>query len=479
MNFVLTSLDIFLILLIAVLTLSIFYFLKSLFNKSSKLSLTEQKFAQIFNEYQSLKDSIAKKENYLNSLRQDFSSLREIHAATCTEKKRFFEDNEALKKKIAEIEEEKSDLKEAMSAAYATLDAERQMREDDRKKMVQNQEELQNRLTVLGQQMLKTTANELSNQERLNFQKNVAPLKEELETFRRFLTQSQNLGAQRSGALLTEIQKLQMTQNILSKQALDLSNALSSGGKSQGMWGELQLERVLEASGLTNGIEYEREVAGSRALGETGRPDAVIRLPQNHCLIIDAKCSLTAYTQYINAEDKKIKEEALKNHIFSLKNHIQGLAKRDYCYFKSLNSPSFVFMFVPIDGALSLAINSDSTLYDEASKKNIYLVSPSSLIPALRVSANLWVLSNQNEKIRALAIEAQQIYTKFSAVISALDDVEKKNNALNSSLDVLNLRLRAGKGNLEGQLKNFSVKAPGVLENKATKEIENMTDTLS
>ena len=479
MNFVLTSLDIFLILLIAVLTLSIFYFLKSLFNKSSKLSLTEQKFAQIFNEYQSLKDSIAKKENYLNSLRQDFSSLREIHAATCSEKKRFFEDNEALKKKIAEIEEEKSDLKEAMSAAYATLDAERQMREDDRKKMVQNQEELQNRLTVLGQQMLKTTANELSNQERLNFQKNVAPLKEELETFRRFLTQSQNLGAQRSGALLTEIQKLQMTQNILSKQALDLSNALSSGGKSQGMWGELQLERVLEASGLTNGIEYEREVAGSRALGETGRPDAVIRLPQNHCLIIDAKCSLTAYTQYINAEDKKIKEEALKNHIFSLKNHIQGLAKRDYCNFKSLNSPSFVFMFVPIDGALSLAINSDSTLYDEASKKNIYLVSPSSLIPALRVSANLWVLSNQNEKIRALAIEAQQIYTKFSAVISALDDVEKKNNALNSSLDVLNLRLRAGKGNLEGQLKNFSVKAPGVLENKATKDIENMTDTLS
>ena len=203
-----------------------------------------------------------------------------------------------------------------------------------------------------------------------------------------------------------------MTQNILSKQALDLSNALSSGGKSQGMWGELQLERVLEASGPTNGIEYEREVAGSRALGETGRPDAVIRLPQNHCLIIDAKCSLTAYTQYINAEDKKIKEEALKNQ-YSLKNHIQGLAKRDYCNFKSLNSPSFVFMFVPIDGALSLAINSDSTLYDEASKKNIYLVSPSSLIPALRVSANLWVLSNQNEKIRALAIEAQQIYTKF------------------------------------------------------------------
>ena len=97
----------------------------------------------------------------------------------------------------------------------------------------------------------------------------------------------------------------------------------------------------------------------------------------------------------------------------------------------------------------------------------------------LAMSPNLWVLSNQNEKIRALAIEAQQIYTKFSAVISALDDVEKKNNALNSSLDVLNLRLRAGKGNLEGQLKNFSVKAPGVLENKATKEIENMTDTLS
>lgn len=463
MNMQLSPLDFILLIALLIMMGIVIYLCYSLFHGKQEPHLLKQTLIQKEQELSALTQKLNQCEHKFELLRQEHAALRENYAALGKERSLILENNKKLQDKLEELNYEASDLREAMSAAGAALDAEKQMREDDRLKAQERDEELKNRLTLLGQQMLKATAAELSSQERLNFQKNVAPLKEELEIFRSFLTQSQNQSASQSGSLLTELKKLQESQSVLSKQALDLSLALSSGGKSQGMWGELQLERVLENSGLTLGVEYEREVAGVRYQNENGRPDAIIRLPQNHCLIIDAKCSLTAYTSFMNASGKEEKDNALKAHISSLRNHINGLKKRDYSNYKSLNSPSFVFMFVPIDGALSLAINKDASLYDEASQNNIYLVSPSSLLPALRVVANLWVLSKQNERIRALASEAQQIYAKFSQVLNALEDVQKKEASLNSSIEVLNNRLRGGKGNLEGQLQNFAVKAPQVL----------------
>lgn len=463
MNMQLSPLDFILLIALLIMMGIVIYLCYSLFHGKQEPHLLKQTLIQKEQELSALTQKLNQCEHKFELLRQEHAALRENYAALGKERSLILENNKKLQDKLEELNYEASDLREAMSAAGAALDAEKQMREDDRLKAQERDEELKNRLTLLGQQMLKATAAELSSQERLNFQKNVAPLKEELEIFRSFLTQSQNQSASQSGSLLTELKKLQESQTVLSKQALDLSLALSSGGKSQGMWGELQLERVLENSGLTLGVEYEREVAGVRYQNENGRPDAIIRLPQNHCLIIDAKCSLTAYTSFMNASGKEEKDNALKAHISSLRNHINGLKKRDYSNYKSLNSPSFVFMFVPIDGALSLAINKDASLYDEASQNNIYLVSPSSLLPALRVVANLWVLSKQNERIRALASEAQQIYAKFSQVLNALEDVQKKEASLNSSIEVLNNRLRGGKGNLEGQLQNFAVKAPQVL----------------
>ena len=463
MNMQLSPLDFILLIALLIMMGIVIYLCYSLFHGKQEPHLLKQTLIQKEQELSALTQKLNQCEHKFELLRQEHAALRENYAALGKERSLILENNKKLQDKLEELNYEASDLREAMSAAGAALDAEKQMREDDRLKAQERDEELKNRLTLLGQQMLKATAAELSSQERLNFQKNVAPLKGELEIFRSFLTQSQNQSASQSGSLLTELKKLQESQTVLSKQALDLSLALSSGGKSQGMWGELQLERVLENSGLTLGVEYEREVAGVRYQNENGRPDAIIRLPQNHCLIIDAKCSLTAYTSFMNASGKEEKDNALKAHISSLRNHINGLKKRDYSNYKSLNSPSFVFMFVPIDGALSLAINKDASLYDEASQNNIYLVSPSSLLPALRVVANLWVLSKQNERIRALASEAQQIYAKFSQVLNALEDVQKKEASLNSSIEVLNNRLRGGKGNLEGQLQNFAVKAPQVL----------------
>ncbi len=445
------------------------------FNKTNlihKLQLTELELKKIQEILSENKSYLYKKEQDLNILNNEHSLLRENFAKESSERNRLSIENSELKKKIGELLEEASDLKEAMSAAHAALDGERQRREDDARHHERSFIELQNRLKLIGQDMVSTTAQNLSHVEREQFNLAVKPLKDELEIFRSFLSQSQSEGSKQAGMLQNELLKLRETQNILSKQACDLSLALTQGGKSQGMWGELQLERVLESSGLTKGIEYEREVAGARSLGEEGRPDAVVRLPENHCLIIDAKCSLTAYTQYMNAKDEAERESAKKAHITSVKNHIQALSRKNYANYKSLNSPSFVFMFIPIDGALSLALNSNEEIYDNAASNNIYLVSPSSLIPALRVTSNLWVLSKQNERVRILSTEAQQIYNKFNYVLEALDDVLRKNQSLKLSLDTLNNRIRLGKGNLEGQLKSFSTRAPVLIEQEEKEALE-------
>ncbi len=165
-------------------------------------------------------------------------------------------------------------------------------------------------------------------------------------------------------------------------------------------------------------MKYEREVAGDRSLGERGRPDAVVRLPDNHCLIIDAKCSLTAYTSFINAQSESDKSTAMKAHIDSLNSHLNELIKKDYSSYESLNSPSFVFMFVPVDAALTDALYADSALYDRAAQNKILFSIPFYFITCSKSSGKLWVLAEQSDRMRNLASFAQKINAKFNNVIT-------------------------------------------------------------
>ena len=370
-------------------------------------------------------------------------------------------------------QEEITSLREKVTDYRGKIDNLVQLRDEDKERFEQSSHELEQKLTILGDRMLKERSAALQEASSEHFKKAVQPLKEELDTFRSYLQSTQKNSSEQAGALSAELKKLHEAQIKLSDQATDLSKALRAGGKSQGMWGELQLERVLDASGLTNGIEYNREVSGSRTLGEMGRPDVVIRLPDNHALIIDAKCTLTDYTNYVNASNEGMRDMSLKGHINSFKAHISGLSKRDYSEFKSLNSPPFVFMFIPIDGALTLALQKEPTLYDEAARKGIYLVSPSTLVPALRVVSNLWMLSHQNERMRKLALDAQAVYSQFEKVIESFDDVKKKQDSMEKSLITLGDRLANGRGNLKKRLENFRAKAPSALTSEHGNTIES------
>lgn len=411
---------------------------------------SREKLSALDLENEKLNDECVALEGQTNSLRQDLQDTKDELTRSKSE----------LKSMITMREEESSAHEMRERELKATFAEKEQNLRDS---FAHQQQELEARLSNLGEKMLKERANELKNSSSEQFKSTVDPLKEELRQFRELIDRTRKESYTQSGRLSEELKNMQQAQQTLSKQALDLTQALKSGGKSQGMWGELQLERVLDSSGLAKGIEYEREVAGNRSLGENGRPDVVVRLPENKCIIIDAKCSLTAYTEYNCADSATEKERALCAHAQSIKNHIDGLAKRAYQNYQSLNSPSFVFMFVPLDGALQAAFLQDHSLYTYAEQKNIYLVSPQTLIPSLKVVSNLWVLARQNEHIRALALDAQKIADKFDLVRKAYDDVVKRKDSFEEALDTFGSRLLNGRGNLSSMLTRFATRSPKVL----------------
>lgn len=343
-----------------------------------------------------------------------------------------------------------------------------------------SKQQLEEQLTALSEKFVKLGTEDLSKHSQSNLENIVKPLKEELDKFKQMVNENHARQEKRVGAFENELKTLHESSLNLTNQAQELTNALRSGVKTQGIWGELQLERVLESSGLEKGRDYEREVAvkpDSNDINHTGRPDAVVYLPDNHCIVIDAKCSLTAYTNFINSQDKPEKENFLKAHIASVKKHVYELKAKRYCedYRKSLNCPSFVFMFVPLDGALYDALKTDSGLYNEAARNRIYLVSPSSLLPALRVVSNLWMMSEQTENIGELIRTAQDIWKKFSTIEDKMTAVLSTSDKQQKNLLELQNLLYAGRGNLKNKLANFNTAGTHYIKQDNVLTIEGNT----
>lgn len=268
--------------LLALLLCFFIYKFTEISKENSKL--TEQSATDAAN-LKAAEDSLAQSNNYLKTLQDQLNNFNQERTALISERDRLLFDNNRLTGENAQL---KTKLDEALTQVNSLNAMNASLRSDIESNKVLNQElqkrfdtsykELQEQLKVMGHNLVKAGTEDLSKTSKENFTQVVNPLKEELINFKNYIAQTQESNARRSGELQKEIKILEESHSTLSKQAEELAKALRSGGKSQGMWGELQLERVLNASGLRLGIEYEREVAGDRSLGERGRPDAVVRL---------------------------------------------------------------------------------------------------------------------------------------------------------------------------------------------------------
>ena len=252
------------------------------------------------------------------------------------------------------------------------------------------------------------------------------PLKERIREFeqsveRKFLDETRE-----RSSLKTEIESLQKMNTQLSNDANNLASALRGNSKTQGDWGEMQLEKLLEKAGLLKGVHYEPQVSFMAENGQQQRPDFLIQLPDNKQLILDSKVSLTAFEQFFNAEDPSVKTRFLKQHIDSLRTHFKGLSDKNYVGLTEINTPDFVIMFVPLETAFGVAMQEDNALFNDALDRNVIIVTPTTLLTTMRTVSFLWKQENQKKHVLEIARQSGLLYDKFVAFIDDLKQIGLK-----------------------------------------------------
>lgn len=295
----------------------------------------------------------------------------------------------------------------------------------------------------------------------------LSPFKEKLSEFQGAVSKYREDGIKETSSLKTEIANILKLNHKLSTDAENLTKALKGDNKTQGNWGELILEKVLEGSGLREGQEFTlqgKELGLKNADGSIQKPDVIINLPDQKHIIIDSKVSLVAYERYISSDDQAIKAIALKDFLISLKHHIRGLSEKQYHNLNKLLTPDFVLLFVPIEGAFSFVLQNDTELFQYGWDKKIILVSPTTLMVTLRTIESIWKQEKQNKYTLEIVKQAGEIYDKFVGFVDDFECVRTSVKKTSENIESAFNKLRTGKGNLIGRFENL--KKMGVKANK-------------
>jgi len=341
--------------------------------------------------------------------------------------------------------------KEALIATKTRLDTELKNSE---LKLVENKQELdkiQEKFTKefenLANKILDEKSSKFTEQNKLNITSILNPLKEKIEVFEKKVSESQKESVGMHSALKEQLNSLKDLNIQMSKEAINLTKALKGDSKTQGDWGETQLEILLEKANLAKGIHFTTQGGYRDEEGRLKKPDFIINLPDNRHLIVDSKVSLTNYEAYFNEEDEKQKGVYLKKHIESIRKHIKELSDKKYESLYEINTPDYVLMFVPIEPAYLLALSNNNQLYLEALDKNVVLVSTSTLLATLSTVSSMWRQENQKKNVLEIANQAGRLYDQF---VNLTDDLIKVGNQLKTvqgSYDT-SMKKLTGKGNL-------------------------------
>jgi DNA recombination protein RmuC len=370
----------------------------------------------------------------LNLLNSELAQLSKVQAKADT----LEQENKAMFGELSQLKGQNETLKETIESQKA------------------DEGKMQKMLSDISNESVLKQGRMLSDQQQVKLNDVLNPLKEKLLAFETKVNESQKSSLLQNTILLEQIKNLTSLNQTVNQKTEDLTKALKGSNKSQGNWGEMILERVLESSGLKKGMEYETQFVTKNQINETIKPDAVIFLPDNKNLIIDSKVSLTAYERYTSAEEGTVeKDQALKEHIESLKTHIKLLSAKDYHTGLGLNSPDFTLLFIPIESGFVATISQDTTLFNYAWDRKIVLVSPSTLLATLRTIASVWKTEYQTRNAIEIARQAGDLYDKFVGFTKDMEDVGKHiKKAEDAHHDALN-KLSTGKGNLVSRAQNL------------------------
>jgi DNA recombination protein RmuC len=353
-----------------------------------------------------------------------------------------------LQKELKFLQQEKEQLLTINSGQEADLRNLQHKLNENKEETEKLQEKFTKEFENLANKILDEKSVKFTAQNQENLKTILNPLQEKIKGFEDKVTQTHKESIDYHAALRQQIIGLKEMNLQMSKETINLTKALKGDNKTQGNWGELVLERVLEKSGLEKDREYFVQQSFTNDEGKRVLPDVVIHLPDNKKMIVDSKVSLTAYEQFINAEDETAKAQFLKEHINSLKRHIEQLSEKKYEDIYKIESPDFVLLFIPIEPAFAIALNSDNFLYNKAFEKNIVIVTPSTLLATLRTIDSMWNNEKQQKNALEIARQAGGLYDKFHGLLSDLIGVGKKIDASKTDYNAAMNKLFEGKGNL-------------------------------
>jgi DNA recombination protein RmuC len=353
----------------------------------------------------------------------------------------------ALSRRTA-MAEETAQLRSQVAALDATLAAERaaQARLDDGRDLMADQ------FSVLANKILEEKSRHFTDQNQTNLGQLLDPLKTRLQEFQTKVDQVYVQESKDRSALAQQVTSLLEMNQRLAAEARDLTLALKGSAKTQGDWGEVILERILEAAGLRRGHEYTVQETIAREYATRARPDVILHLPGDRKLVIDAKVSLLDYGTYCASTDDALRKHAATRHCASLREHIRDLAARNYHRLPGLETLDFVILFVPIEPAFLLALETDGNLWVDAWEKNILLVSPSTLLFVVRTVAHLWKQEEQVRNVQQIAERGAELYDKFAGFVEDLSKVGARIEQTHIAYEAAFDKLTRGRGNLVRQV---------------------------
>lgn len=397
------------------------------------------------------------------SLRRNRSAEDPIKQVRLEERLHFLQENirnqesefAKFEDQVQLLQAENLRLERELSDCLARLESERANHQNSRELLTSAREELGQQFQLLAQKILEEKSQKFAQSQSEQMGQILEPLRAKLTEFQNQVQEAYNLEGKERFALGEQVKQLLSLNQRLSEDAHNLTKALRGDNKTQGNWGEMILESILEGSGLRKGFEYETQASHTQPDGTRLQPDVILHLPEQRHLIIDSKVSLLAYEKYSQAEPGD-RDLHLRQHLDSLRAHIKGLSNKQYEKIHGNQSPDFVLLFIPIEPAFMLGISQGSNLWQEAWDKNVLLVSPSTLLFVLRTIAQLWRQENQNKNALEISKRGAELYDKFSGFLADFKEIGVKINLTQKAYEGGLKKLGEGQGNLLWQAQKLT-----------------------
>lgn len=368
------------------------------------------------------------------------------------------------KQRERELLDEKVTLSERLSESKTNLKNVEEKLITQQSELERLQEQFTKEFKLVANAVLRQNSEEFSVTHRKALHEILTPLKEKIKSFEDSVEKKYIDETKERSSLKQEIHQLMELNKTLNHQAENLTTALKGENKTQGNWGEMVLERILESSGLIKGEEYDKQFSDITEDNRRIQPDFVIKLPEERHLIIDSKVSLVAYERFISESDEQARNGHMRELILSIKTHIKQLSEKNYQSGIGLNSPDFVLLFVPIESSFTLAAQYDAELFSFAWDRKVVIVSPTTLLATLRTIASVWKNEKQTKNAQEIATKAGNLYDKFAAFVEDMHKIEKGLNAAQNSYNDAFNKLSSGKGNLLNRVE--TIRALGVKSKK-------------